>query len=74
MVKTPIPKTSFHELKKFIESKCLSDTKFSIAMVDVDFVKSQLLKFETNAAVGLDYLGAKILGCAAPVIAPILQE
>jgi retron-type reverse transcriptase len=70
MVKIPIPKTSFHELKKFIESKCLSDTKFSIAMVDVDFVKSQLLKFETNAAVGLDYLGAKILGCAAPVIAP----
>ena len=69
--KVPLVNPNFSKLREFIRTwRRPLDTQFSIPMVTEDFVMTQLLNLKVNNAVGIDNLGAKLLSCAALIIAP----
>jgi hypothetical protein len=54
------------------ESK--TDAQFSLHCVSEEYVKYELRKLETNKAIGLDKISAKLLKDASEVIAPSIQK
>ena len=61
-LKSPSIKPGFKKLKQFIEERLHHDTRFQIPNVTEDFVNSQLLKFKTNTAVGIQNGGGLTIG------------
>lgn len=69
--KLPSVNSNFSKLREFIRTRRRPwDTQFRIPMVTEDFVRTQLLNLKVNSATGIDNLGAKLLSCAASIIAP----
>ena len=63
--------SNFSKLREFIRAcRHLWDIQFRIPMVMEDFARTKLLNLKVNSATGIDNLGAKLLSCAAPIIAP----
>ena len=67
----PPVNSNFNKLREFIRTRrCPWDTQFRIPMVTEDFVATRLLNLIVSNATCIDILGAKLLSCAASIIAP----